>query len=327
MNSDWPAVVCLGEVLIDFVARDAELPLQQATTFHKAAGGAPANVAAALARLGITVAFIGKVGGDAFGQSLRETLATEGVAVRGLVEAPTARTALAFVGSDGHGGREFVFYHRGMADTLLRPEEVDRELIAHARIFHFGSVTLATEPSRAATTAAAQMAHEAGCLVSFDPNVRLEVWDSPRHARDSMIAALRLVDVVKVSSDELAFLTGTADPAEACHILRDHGPTLAIVTLGGGGCYYQTASASGHVPGIHVESVDSLGAGDAFVAGVLACLSAYADRNDVCAEATLVPALRFANAVGAITTTRYGAIPALPTRPQVEALLEAPTSV
>jgi len=153
------------------------------------------------------------------------------------------------------------------------------------------------------------------------------VWDSPRHARDSMIAALRLVDVVKVSSDELAFLTGTPDPAEACRILRDHGPTLAIVTLGGGGCYYQTASASGHVPGIHVESVDSLGAGDAFVAGVLACLSAYADRNDVCAEATLVPALRFANAVGAITTTRYGAIPALPTRPQVEALLEAPTSV
>jgi fructokinase len=313
--------VCLGEVLIDFVARDSELPLQQATTLHKAAGGAPANVAAALARLGITVAFIGKVGGDAFGQSLRETLTAEGVTVRGLVEAPTARTALAFVGSDGHGGREFVFYHRGMADTLLRPEEVDRELIAQARIFHFGSVTLAAEPSRAATAAAAQWAREAGCLVSFDPNVRLEVWDSPRHALDSMIDSLRVVDIVKVSSDELAFLTGTSDPAEACRILRDHGPTVAIVTLGGGGCYYQTVSGSGHVPGIAVESVDSLGAGDAFVAGVLASLSAYADRNDACAEATLVPALRFANAVGAITTTRYGAIPALPTRTQVEALL------
>jgi len=321
VKSDWPAVVCLGEVLIDLVARDSDLPLQQATTFHKAAGGAPANVAAALARLGIPVAFIGKVGGDAFGQSLRETLAAEGVVVRGMVEAPTARTALAFVGSDGRGGREFVFYHRGMADTLLRAEEVDRELIANARIFHFGSVTLATEPSRAATAAAAQWAREAGCLVSFDPNVRLEVWDSPGHAQDSMIDALRVVDVVKVSSDELTFLTGTSDPTEACHILREHGPTVAIVTLGGGGCYYQTPSASGHVPGISVEAVDSLGAGDAFVAGVLACLSAYSDRRDVCAEATLVPALRFANAVGAITTTRYGAIPALPTRAQVEALL------
>jgi len=327
VKADWPAVVCLGEVLIDFVARDGDLPLQQATNFHKAAGGAPANVAVALARLGTSVAFIGKVGGDAFGQSLRETLAAEGVTVRGLVEAPTARTALAFVGSDGHGGRQFVFYHRGMADTLLRSEEVDRELIANARIFHFGSVTLATEPSRTATAAAAQMARECGRLVSFDPNVRLEVWDSPRHALDSMIDMLSVVDVVKVSSDELAFLTGTSDPAEACRTLRDHGPTVAVVTLGGGGCFYQTASASGHVPGISVESVDSLGAGDAFVAGLLAGLVTCTDRTAVCDEASLVPALRFANAVGAMTTTRYGAIPALPTRTQVEALLESPTSV
>src|SRR5216683_1588334 len=297
------------------------MPLQQATTFHKAAGGAPANVAAAVARLGVTVAFIGKVGGDAFGQSLRETLAAEGVTVRGLVAAPTARTALAFVGSDGHGGRQFVFYHRGMADTLLRPEEVDRELISNARIFHFGSVTLAAEPSRAATAAAAQWAREAGCLVSFDPNVRLEVWDSPRHALDSMIDTLRVVDIVKVSSDELTFLTGTSDPAEACRTLRDHGPTVAIVTLGGGGCYFQTASASGHVPGITVESVDSLGAGDAFVAGVLASLCAHPERTILGDRNALVSALRFANAVGALTTTRYGAIPALPTRPQVEDLL------
>jgi fructokinase len=327
VKSDWPAVVCLGEVLIDFVARDGELPLQQATNFHKAAGGAPANVAVALARLGISVAFIGKIGGDAFGQSLRATLAEEGVTVRGLVEAPTARTALAFVGSDGHGGREFVFYHRGMADTLLRPEEVDRELIANARIFHFGAVTLAAEPSRTATAAAARWAREGGCLVSFDPNVRLEVWDSPRQALDSMIDTLSVVDVVKVSSDELAFLTGTSDPAEACRVLRNHGPTVAIVTLGGGGCYYQTDSATGSVPGISVESVDSLGAGDAFVAGLLACLAAYANRTVVTDEALLVPALRFANAVGAITTTRYGAIPALPSRAQVDALLEAPAAL
>jgi fructokinase len=209
-----------------------------------------------------------------------------------------------------------------MADTLLRPEEVDRELVAHARIFHFGAVTLAAEPSRTATTAAARMARETGCLVSFDPNVRLEVWDSPRHALDSMIDSLSLVDVVKVSSDELEFLTGTADVAQACRILRDHGPTVAVVTQGGGGCYYQTARASGHVPGITVDAVDSLGAGDAFVAGLLACLSAQTDRSVVGDEASLVPALRFANAVGAITTTRYGAIPALPTRTQVEELLE-----
>jgi fructokinase len=182
-------------------------------------------------------------------------------------------------------------------------------------------VTLAAEPSRSATAAAARWAHEQGCLVSFDPNVRLEVWHSPHEARSTMIDMLGQVDVVKVSSDELAFLTGTTDAADACRVLREHGPELAIVTQGGGGCYYQTASASGQVSGIPVDSVDSLGAGDAFVAGVLAGLATYADLTILDDEAALIGALRFANAVGAITTTRYGAIPALPTRAQVDSLL------
>jgi fructokinase len=322
-TSSWPAVVCLGEVLTDFVALDGALPLQQATSFHRAAGGAPANVAVALARLGINVAFVGKVGGDAFGHALRATLAAEGVDVRGLLEEPTAQTALAFVGSDGQGGRMFVFHHAGTAHTLLRPEEVDPNMIAHSRIFHFGSVTLAAEPSRAATVAGAHLAHQHGCVVSFDPNVRLEVWDSPRQALDTILEILRVVDVVKVSSDEIAFLTGTSDVAHACQVLREHGPGVAIITLGGGGCFYQTATVSGHVPGIQMESVDSLGAGDAFVAGLLACLSAYPDGSVPGDEDSLVPALRFANAVGAITTTRYGAIPALPTRAEVESVLRA----
>ncbi len=225
------------------------------------------------------------------------------------------------MGSDAQGGREFVFYHHGMADTLLRPEEVDRDLIANARIFHFGSVTLSAEPSGTATATAAHQAREHGCLVSFDPNVRLEVWDSAHRASASMLDILSVVDVVKVSSEELAFLTGTSDAADACCFLREHGPKLAIVTLGGGGCYYQTDNASGHVSAIHVEAVDSLGAGDAFVAGLLAGLSGYPDTAVLGDEELLVPALRFANAVGAITTTHYGAIPALPTPAQVEALL------
>jgi fructokinase len=316
-----PAVVCLGEVLIDFVALDGALSLRHATNFHRAAGGAPANVAVALARLGVAAALVGKVGGDAFGHSLRETLAAEGVNVRGLLESAGARTALAFVGSDGHGGREFVFYHDGTAHTLLRPKEVDRDLIANASVFHFGSLTLAAEPSRAATTVAARWARGHGCLVSFDPNVRLEVWDRPRRALDSIIEMLSEVDVIKASSDELAFLTGTSEPAEACRILRGLGPSLAIITLGGGGCYYQTVNSSGQVAGFPVESVDSLGAGDAFVAGLLACLSTSPDLSIMKDENALIRALRFANAVGAITTTGYGAIPALPTRTQVDDLL------
>jgi fructokinase len=296
------SVVSLGEVLIDFVPLDFVGPIELAPTFHRAPGGAPANVAVALSRLGIGSAFIGKVGGDPFARLLRHTLADEGVEVSGLVDAPDAHTPLAFVGSDGGGGRSFVFYHRGMADTLLRPEEVDRDLIAHARIFHFGSVTLAEEPSRSATLSAAQWAHEQGCLVSFDPNVRLELWDSPTRALDSITQTMQCADLIKVSADELDFLTGSSDPAEACRRLRTHGPKLAVVTLGSKGCYYDTGAAAGTLR-----------------AGVSPNAS---DRTQLRDEVTLIPALRLAIAAGAITTTRYGAIPALPTRAEVDALLQ-----
>jgi fructokinase len=323
-GTSWPAVVCLGEVLTDFVALDDSLPLQQATNFHRAPGGAPANVAVALSRLGTAVAFIGKVGVDAFGSALRETLASEGVDLRGLVEAPLAQSALAFVGPDGHGGRTFLFYHHQMAHTLLQPEEVNRDVIAHARIFHFGSVTLAAEPSRTATVTAARWAREHDCLVSFDPNVRLELWDRPQGALDAIVEMFGVVDAVKVSSDELVFLTGTSDPVQACRFIREHGPSTAIVTLGGDGSYYQSETSSGHVPGVPVKVVDSLGAGDAFMAGLLACLSDYPDLTSLRDPDAWVSSLRFANAVGAITTTQYGAIPALPTRAQVEDLLIQP---
>jgi len=312
--------VCLGEVLIDLVATDASQPLERSSDFHMAPGGAPANVAVALARLGTPVAFIGKVGDDPFGRVLCETLAREGVDVRSVSTAPGARTALAFVGSDGSSGRRFVFYHSGMAYTLLEAGEVERSVIQGARIFHFGSVTLAAEPSRSATLTAARYARESGCLVSFDPNVRVEVWDSPRHARESIDQALTLVDVVKVSSDELDFLTGTSDATAACQSLRARGPHLAVVTQGSDGCYYQTADASGYVPGVQVDTLDTLGAGDAFVAGLLSGLAAEP-------RGALRETLRFANAVGAITTTRYGAIPSLPTRAQVDALLSSAGSV
>ena len=315
----WPAIVCLGEVLIDFVPFEVSLPIEQATSFHRSAGGAPANVAVALSRLGVPSAFIGKLGGDPFGRFLHQTLADESVDLRGVVVDAGAQTPLAFVGSDGKAGRSFVFYHKQMADTLLKPEEVDIELIAHASVFHFGSVTLAAEPSRSATLAAARWAREHGCLVSFDPNVRLELWDAPRAALDCITESLSLVDVVKVSIDEVPFLTSASDAALACRRLREHGPAVAVVTLGRDGCYYDTGACSGTVPAPRVEVVDTLGAGDAFMAGLLCGLSSDA----LCDERALTRALRFANGVGAITTTRHGAIPALPTRAQVEAILRS----
>lgn len=318
----WPRVACLGEVLIDFVALDPDVPVQESTTFHRAPGGAPANVAVALSRLGTAAAFLGKVGADQFGRSLRNTLLAEGVDVRGLVEDPAALTALAFVGSDGAGGRSFIFYHTDTADTRLRPEDINRELIAHAAVFHFGSVTLSAQPSAAATVSAVELARQSGCLVSFDPNVRLELWDSSDRARQDILENLHLVDLVKVSSDELEFLTGTSDPGQACTRLRARGPRMAVVTLGSDGCYFSAERFSGHIPPIAVDTIDTLGAGDAFLAGLLAAFQPEPARYVMGDEDVLVRALRFANAVGALTTTRYGAIPALPRRAEVEQLLD-----
>ncbi len=319
----WPLVTCLGEALIDFVAVDADRPLARAETFVRAAGGAPANVAVALVRLGVPAAFLGKISTDVFGQSLRDTLAAQGVDVRGVVEQSAARTPLAFVGSNGGGGRTFVFYHDGMADSLLGGDEVEarRDLIAHARVFHFGSLTLRAQPSCSATLAAVGIARESGCLVSFDPNVRLEVWDSAQRGRQMMLDAIQLVDVLKISGDELEFLTGTREVDLASQRLRARGPTLVVVTLGDKGCYYDAGSSSGLVSGVSVRAVDTLGAGDAFLAGLLAGLATMSDRGMLNDDAALQDALRFANAVGAITTTRYGAVPALPTRSDVQRLL------
>lgn len=319
----WPSVVCLGELLIDLVAVGPDQTIDGATSFRKAPGGAPANVAVGLARLGMPAGFIGKVSSDAFGRFLRTTLEADGVDVRGLVADPKARTPLAFVGSDGTRRRSWIFYHRGMADTLLQPEEIDAELIRHAQAFHFGSVSLAAEPGRSATLAGARIARDGGCLVSFDPNVRLELWDSPRDAHDTILSALQSADVVKVSGDETQFLFGTDDPSEACRAIRSVGPTLAIVTLGADGSYFQTASAEGHVPGFAVAAVDATGAGDAFVACLLSELVAAGATPDITHdEEALSAAIKFANAGGALATTAYGAIPSLPTRREVQALID-----
>jgi fructokinase len=321
--SGWPAVVCQGELLIDLLAVGVDQTIDGATTFQKAPGGAPANVAVGLARLGTPTGFIGKVSSDAFGRFLRTALEADGVDVRGLVADPDARTPLAFVGSDGARGRSFIFYHRGMADTILRPEEVDAELISHARAFHFGSVSLAAEPGRSATLAGARIARAQGCLVSFDPNVRLELWDTAEEARSAIHGALPLADIVKVSGDETGLLFGTDDPADACRAIRAVGPTLAIVTLGPNGSYFQTAGAEGHVPGFAVTAVDSTGAGDAFVACLLSELvSAAAPAEIAHDELALTAAIRFANAGGALATAAYGAIPSLPIRSEVQALVE-----
>jgi fructokinase len=307
-------VVCFGELLIDFVALESGVTVGEASGFLKAPGGAPANVAAAVQRLGVQAAFLGQVGEDPFGRYLESLLRGEGIDTRGLRFSPGARTALAFVSLASDGDRSFAFYRNPSADMLMTPDALAHDVIETAEVFHFGSITLIDDPVKTTTLTAVEAARARGALISYDPNLRMALWPHPEAARAGMMVGLPYAHIVKVSDEELVFLTGAENPAALWHDEME----LLLVTHGAGGAtLYTPAAGPVHVPGFSVHAVDTTGAGDAFVAGVLverlrrgpAYLNALAEVG------------RFANAVGALTTTRKGAIPALPTRAQAEAFL------
>jgi fructokinase len=312
-------VVCLGELLIDFVPTVSGTSLIDAPAFQKAPGGAPANVAVGLARLGTPAAFMGKVGDDPFGHFLAGTLAAAGVDVGPLRFAPEARTALAFVSLTAAGEREFMFYRHPSADMLWTPAEVDAAAIRAAKVLHYGSISLIAEPARSATRHAIELARAAGLKISADPNLRLALWPDAAAARAGLRQAIGAAQIVKLSDDELAFLTGSDEPQAARADLWHEALELMVITRGTGGCVFLTRQLSGAVAGFQVEAIDTTGAGDGFVAGLLHGL--LADPGALADEARLRALCRFANAVGALTTTARGAIPALPTQAEVRALL------
>jgi fructokinase len=312
-------VICLGELLIAFVPTVTPTSLIDAPAFKKAPGGAPANVAVGLARLGVSSAFMGKVGDDPFGHFLADTLAAAGVDVAPLRFTSRARTALAFVSLRADGDREFMFYRNPSADMLLTPEEIDAAALGAGRALHYGSISLISEPSRSATLHAIEVAKHAGCLLSCDPNLRLPLWPDAASAREGMLLGLSKAQVIKISDSELRFLTGSDDPSAARAQLWYEGTELMLITGGPEGCLYLTAGSEGHVAGLHVDAVDTTGAGDGFVAGILQGL--VRDHGIVRDEARLRSLCRFANAVAALATTERGAVPAMPRPDQVHRLL------
>jgi fructokinase len=312
-------VVACGELLIDFVSLESGVTLAEAPAFKKAAGGAPANVAVGVARLGHSAGFMGQVGDDPFGHFLADTLRDSGVDTGGLLFSDAARTALAFVSLRADGERSFVFYRHPSADMLWRPEDVDPAYAGNTRIFHYGSISLIGEPSRSATLAALDYARRAGALISYDPNLRLALWPSADAARAGMLAGWRYADVIKVNEEEAEFLTGEADLDRAARRLWHEDLRLLAVTRGAAGCTYFTPDGKGEAAGFSVEPVDTTGAGDGFVAGLLSGLLAADLHWD---EVALRRAVRLGNAVGALTTTQRGAIPALPAREVVLRFLD-----
>lgn len=318
-SPDVPEVLCLGELLIDFVPDAAGRGLAEVEGFARKPGGAPGNVAVGLARQGVRSGFLGKVGDDPFGRFLVDTLAAEGVDTAGLKRTTEAQTALAFVSLKADGDREFLFYRSPSADMLHAPDDIDEAAVAAARILHVGTISLIAEPARAATLHAVRLARAHGVLVSCDPNLREALWPSAEAARYGLSLGVSLASLVKISDYEVAFLTGQDDPVAGMRALWHEGIELAAVTLGPDGCALLTPEHTVRVPGFAVASVDTTGAGDAFTATLLAGLL---HDPEVVADAAALHALgRRANAAGALTTMTYGAIPALPTAADLDGFL------
>ncbi|KAE9466724.1 hypothetical protein C3L33_01358, partial [Rhododendron williamsianum] len=329
----------------DFVPTTSGLSLAEAPAFKKAPGGAPANVAVGIARLGGSSAFIGKVGEDEFGYMLAEILKENKVNSEGMRFDPGARTALAFVTLRSDGEREFMFYRNPSADMLLQESELDYDLIRKAKIFHYGSISLITEPCKSAHIAAAKAAKDAGVILSYDPNLRLPLWESEESAREGILSIWEMADIIKVSEEEVSFLTKGDDPSYDVVVRKLFHPKLKllVVTQGAEGCRYFTKKFTGRVTGLKVDTVDTTGAGDAFVAGVLAQLAeddTWLEQESICwslshfilpnitgksgylsGEKRLRGALWFANGCGALTVRERGAIPALPTKEDVFAAI------
>ncbi len=315
-----PDIITVGELLIDLT----QTFIDDNRVRHYAAnpGGAPANVAVAAARLGAKAGFIGKVGKDTFGSDLRSVLVRSGVDVLGLYETGEALTTQAVVSVAPSGERSFSFYRSPGADTLLTRDEVAAALAAAPKVVHFGSVSLTAEPARSATLAAGELAKQGGALVSYDPNYRANLWPDEETAVAWMKKPMPMVDVLKISDEELPLLTGTDDPEKGTAELAKLGIRLILVTLGSKGVFYRMGEAVGAIGGIKVKVADTNGAGDTFLGALLSRLVLRGEKPlDGLTPGELEEMLSFANRAAALTCTRSGAIPAMPTLAEVEAFV------
>lgn len=307
-------VIALGELLIDFTMNGQSG--QGNDLFEACPGGAPCNVLALLNKMGKRTAFIGKVGKDQFGALLRNTIERAGIDTSQLVEDEEVNTTLAFVHTFPDGDREFSFYRNPGADMMLVEEEVDPDFVKDARIFHFGTLSMTHEGVRMATRKAVESAKQAGVLISFDPNLRPPLWNSLDLAREQMEYGFGMCDVLKISDNEIQFVSGKEDYDEGIAYLQGkYQITLILLTMGkeGSRAYYKGMRVE--QPGFSVNTIETTGAGDTFGGAALTYLLEH--DMDALTEEQLGEMLTFANAAAAIVTTRKGAIRAMPERGEV----------
>ena len=312
-------VIALGELLIDFTMNGQSG--QGNNMFEACPGGAPCNVLALLNKMGKKTAFLGKVGRDQFGTLLRDTITEAGIDASHLMIDDKVNTTLAFVHTFPDGDREFSFYRNPGADMMLTENEVDPAFIAQTKIFHFGTLSMTHDGVRAATKKAVQAAKDAGCLVSFDPNLRPPLWSSLDLAKEQMEYGFGVCDILKISDNEIQFVSGKEDYDEGIAYLQEkyHIPMI-LLTMGkdGSRAYYKGMRVER--PGFSVKAIETTGAGDTFCGSSLNYVVEHGFED--LTEEQLGELLTFANAAAAIVTTKKGAIRSMPEREEVEALIQ-----
>ncbi len=308
-------VAALGELLIDFTQNG--FSSQGNPIFEANPGGAPCNVLAMLQKLGRKTVFIGKVGRDGFGFQLENALRETGIATEGLCLDDEVHTTLAVVQKKEDGDRDFSFYRKPGADITLREDEVREDLIRGAKIFHFGSLSLTDEPVRKATQRAVQIAEDAGILLSFDPNLRKPLWASEDEAREQIRYGLRHCHILKISDDELIWLTGAEDYDRAMEQLRAEFPIpLIFLSMGKDGSRAYCGEQTAEMPSfLSTQTIETTGAGDTFMGCILHQIlnTGYRDLS----RRELEEMLRFANAAASIITTRRGALRVMPEEEEI----------
>lgn len=314
-------VVALGELLIDFTENGVSS--QGNPLFEANPGGAPCNVLAMLSGLGHTTAFIGKVGNDFFGKQLEKAITEVGIDAKGLLKDKDVHTTLALVHTYPDGDRDFSFYRNPGADMMLTEEDVPVDIVKSARIFHFGTLSMTHERVRLATKKAIAIAQDAGAIISFDPNLREPLWNSLDDAREQVLYGLQQCDILKISDNEIQWLTGEYDFTEGVRWInmRYHIP-LILVSMGkeGSRAYYQDKMVEA-APFIQKNTIETTGAGDTFCACVLHYVLEHGLQK--LTDKDLKDMLTYANSAASIVTTRKGALRVMPQPKEIEELIKA----
>jgi len=309
-------LISIGEMLIDFS------PIEQVEknipAFQQNPGGAPANVACVLSKLGCKSGFIGKVGQDPFGVFCKKTLETNGVDTSLLILSKEYPTTLAFVCLSDDGNREFSFYRNNTADINLNFEELEGKKFTDTKFFHFGSVALTNEPSKTAVLECVKAAKEAGCIISYDPNLRLPLWKSAQEAKEVIFEGFKFTDILKISDEEAEFLFKETNCEKVCELIDStYNIPIIMITRAEKGCIARINGKNYKSDGYRCKVVDTTGAGDSFLAGIIYNLILNNKKIIELQSSEIEYMLDFANALGSLVTRKKGAIPAIPTKNEI----------